>query len=246
MNPLTREMSNYLSVEDYHQNEEKHVYYVEMMNFMIERIVNSVPNSDERICDMGAGTGLFTARLLRSVQNHVTAVEIDQECIRLLRRNLVDCEKRSTIVLGDCVRFQGNRPFDWVVSSFANHHVRESDMDAYLSNVRRNLAPNGVFIVGDEFLREYDTESARLLAIIDWHRHVLGAAVRLGSDGEKLVRLEITSLISGLNRIGDFKMSCSVFEFHLAKAGFHFDKKCIGPGETSEVGGVYVYYAAVR
>jgi hypothetical protein len=47
--------------------------------------------------------------------------------------------------------------------------------------------------------------------------------------------------MSGIERKGDFKLPCSIYESMLRKAGFTFEKYLIGPADRQDIGGIYVY-----
>jgi len=116
------------------------------------------------------------------------------------------------------------------------------DKAEYFKNVKRNLNQSALVIVGDEFLREHGKDEAdRRKALEAYHNHIIEKAREIGD--ETLVQLESQALRSGLERIGDFKVSCERYNELLQHASFVIEgKELIGPREQSnEIGGVYVY-----
>ena len=234
------EMSAYIPIDDYDKHEERHAYFVPMMERMIQVFEAHRGGRTARLLELGAGTGIFTRRLaaLRGVD--VEAVEIDWACYRRLVYNLRDLIPEENLHNQDSRTFDPNDTFDAIFSSFADHHVRALDREIYFENVKRNLRPGALFIVGDEFLPPHDPRDreARVAALETYHRHIIEQA-----DDPVLIRLEEQALKSGIEERGDFKTSIEEYTAALRKAGFQFDVQKIGPTDRNDVGGVYVVVA---
>jgi SAM-dependent methyltransferase len=282
------EMSSYIHPHEYHLHEEKHAYYLEMMQRMIDLCENhrSKSRSDQerlRLLEFGAGTGLFTKRLLQLNDIDLTSIEIDWACYHELlecvkdvpgvkkenthqsisfaqtessnlpvggRARLRDVFKQNTLnnvircINADCRTYNPPGTFDCVLSSFADHHIKTYDKAEYFENIKRNVRPGGLVIIGDEFLPDYDEHdiSSREGALNAYHGHIIEETRRKhGAQAEGLIQLEEAALESGLKSIGDFKLSCKIYEGYLTEAGFAFSKELIGPKNVEDVGGVYVY-----
>ncbi|WP_202895348.1 class I SAM-dependent methyltransferase [Iningainema tapete] len=239
------EMSNYIDVEEYDQHEEKHAYYVDMMAEM-SSILSKHRGDDAKPCrvlELGAGTGIFTKRLAKIPNVQVVAVEIDVQCFQILKDNMQKYPSVELVNSDSCTYHYQEAEFDYIVSSFADHHIRTKDKQTYLQNVRRNLQPNGLFIVGDEFLPAHDPNNydAWEAALQAYHYHIIDIALQQGE--EKLANLEQDALKSGLEQNGDFKISCKQYEEFLTLTKFTFNCKKIGPLNRDDVGGVYVYWS---
>jgi len=242
----TIEMSLYIDIEDYDQHEENHAYYCEMMDKMTEIFSQRFPSSSKlyRVLEFGAGTGIFTSRLAQQTHiNEIVAIEIDWHCYKKLNYRFRHQENQVKVLHGDSRKFDPPGKFDCIFSSFADHHIREGDKARYFQNIKRNLKPGALAIIGDEFLREHDSsdEDDRRAALEAYHNHIIDKARELGD--KVLVQLESHALLSGLDRIGDFKVSCQRYEELLSQAGFVIEaKERIGPQDQSdEIGGVYIY-----
>ncbi|MEM9554004.1 MAG: class I SAM-dependent methyltransferase [Acidobacteriota bacterium] len=131
-----------------------------------------------------------------------------------------------------------------IFSSFADHHIVSVDKRRYFDNIRDNLEPGGLVIVGDEYLPPH-ADADREQALRTYHQHIIDVThANHGQDAEGLIRLETAALESGLNELGDFKLSCAQYERYVVEAGFRFEKRLIGPASPAEaerVGGIYVY-----
>lgn len=179
------EMSSYIDVLEYDLHEEEHAYYCEMMDQMISASDLHLPgiSSRRRVLEFGAGTGLFTKRLATIPQLDIIAVELDWACYHILRlrmeamRNML--EQRGSCFTAenkDCRSFNPAGQFQVIFSSFADHHIFLTDKERYFANVRQNLLPSGLFVVGDEFLPEHDERSpeARQKALKIYHARAGG------------------------------------------------------------------------
>jgi hypothetical protein len=77
-----------------------------------------------------------------------------------------------------------------------------------------------------------------------YHEHIIEIAKQ--QREHELAKLEQKAWDSGLERKGDFKMSCTQYESALNRAGFKFHKKKIGPLDRDDIGGVYVFIASLE
>lgn len=282
------EMSSYIHPQEYHLHEEKHAYYVPMMERMIA-LCQDHPLSERgagrrmRALELGAGTGLLTKRLLLMKYIDLTAIELDWACYHILLENMMDIldmQKRYSerepdagpagddrlpiegwarlrdvftsdaldsivrCVNADSRTYNPEGTFAYIFSSFADHHIKTIDKAEYFENIKLNLEKGGLVIVGDELLPPYDENdmASRERALNSYHRHIIEETRRQhGEDAWGLIQLEEAALESGLKGIGDFKLSCELYERYLTEAGFRFEKELIGPLDRDDVGGVYVY-----
>ncbi len=264
------EMSGYIVIDDYDQYEEKHAYYQEMMQRMINIFVEHSASQEKpcRVLELGSGTGIFTKRLASLPEIEVVAIEIDWVCYNKLQHKLKNYYTKVAIYNRDSRIFRAEGNFQYIFSSFADHHIKPEDKAQYFENIKRNLAPGGMFIVGDEFLPPYNFSSRSELekALKMYHNHIIeiaqqnakreldkidsqepqGEQVSIETEAMaylKLVELEQNALEFGLEQKGDFKISCEQYEATLRTSGFEFKKEKIGPLDQEDVGGVYVYIA---
>ena len=259
----TAEMSLYIAIDDYDEFEERHAYYVEMMAEMLSvfraRRDRRYSGDLERAqaLELGAGTGIFTRRLAAEPDVECVAVEIDFACSNKLERNLRN-QPNATVAHADSrIYREGGQDgrFQFIFSSFADHHIKPEDKSRYFENAKHNLARGGRIIVGDEFLPEHDPADSEAwqAALRGYHGHIIDfAAARAAACEERgeieeaqahreLIKLESAALDSGLAKQGDFKLSRSQYEQILREQGFEFRAKKIGPLDDDSVGGIYVY-----
>ncbi|SRR5579883_482828 len=240
-----REMSEYIDVLEYDKHEEKHAYFIDMMVEMLQIFHKNQGDAllPCKVLELGAGTGIFTKKLAKIPNIQVVAVEIDDKCFQVLQQNLQDYPLVKLVHGDSCTYHHSGEKFNYIFSSFSDHHIKPPEKDNYFQNIKRNLLPDGLFIVGDEFLPPHDPNDqvAWQTALTTYHNHIIEIALQQGET--ILANLEREALKSGLEKNGDFKVSCSQYEEFLLADGFAFTQKKIGPLNQDDVGGVYVYQA---
>jgi SAM-dependent methyltransferase len=97
------------------------------------------PRSDERILDLGCGTGHLTDRIAESAAE-VVGLDRSAEMIEEARASYTDREFRRA----DAREFTVSEPFDAVFSNAALHWI--DDQDAVLDRVADALEPGGRFV----------------------------------------------------------------------------------------------------
>ncbi|HKU37217.1 MAG TPA: class I SAM-dependent methyltransferase [Polyangiales bacterium] len=255
------EMSRYIKIEDYDRYEERHAHFVEMMERMVAEFLRS--RDLDRFCkllEMGAGTGHLTSRLIDRMDRkaRLTALEYDFECYRYLlaKRNLRAAGGVCEILNEDSRTFDPHGKFDFIFSSFADHHIVRSEEQAgiYFENLKRNMHRHSFYIVGDEFLPPHDLNDRadRERALRHYHGYIIDVARKqqalapeeLKKEYDELIFLETRALESGLTNDGDFKVSLVQYLDRLERHGLAYDEPIpIGPLDSElreRVGGIYV------
>ncbi|MFC4247631.1 class I SAM-dependent methyltransferase [Natribaculum luteum] len=97
------------------------------------------PAKDERILDLGCGTGHLTAQISNSGAN-VVGLDSSEEMVAKARKTYPECE----FVHADARNFAFEDPFDAVFSNAALHWIPEQD--AVLDSVADALVPEGRFV----------------------------------------------------------------------------------------------------
>jgi len=270
------EMSDYIAIDEYDQFEEFHAYFQDMMQKMLSIIPTTSNHKPWKVLELGAGTGIFTKRLAGIANLEVVAVELDWVCFNRLSHNMRKLKRDQSsnpsipvaLYNEDSITFTSQYGFDFIFSSFADHHIRGPMKETYFRNIKQNLARGGTFIVGDEFLPPYDPNNKAQYeqSLRTYHNHIIEIAENKAREEEaklsdsslskddilatkklieayhELAELEKAALDSGLAEQGDFKVSCEIYESELSKSGLSFRKEKIGPLGNDKVGGIYVYF----
>ena len=113
---------------------------------LIEARVNSRPGAD--VLDLGFGTGMLTARLY-AAGHPVAGVDFSQNMLDAARTKMPCAE----LYLYDFTRglppaLEG-RTFDFIISTYAFHHVPDAGKPAFLLELSRRLSPGGECLIGD-------------------------------------------------------------------------------------------------
>jgi SAM-dependent methyltransferase len=154
----------------------------------ITRLASPMP--DDRVLDLGAGTGLLTLALAPRVRV-VEAVDASPPMLKRLRER-ADAARYQNVTttvadlrslpLPDC-------GFTLVVSNYAFHHLDHSGKALALSEARRVLRPGGRLVVGDMmFALSLRRRDRRLVAgkVITIARRGPAGAVRLARNAARL------------------------------------------------------------
>jgi ubiquinone/menaquinone biosynthesis C-methylase UbiE len=112
------------------------------------------PRAEDRVVDIGAGTGLLTLSLARRTQR-VWALDISPAMIEYLRAKAASAELENVeAVVGSAVSLPlVDESADLVVSNYCFHHLSDGDKVRALREARRVLVPGGRLVLGDMMFR---------------------------------------------------------------------------------------------
>lgn len=150
------------------------------------------PRPEDRLVDLGAGTGLLALALAKQVER-VVAVDASPAMLRRLAERAREggLANVETIVADLCSLPLADHSITLAVSNYAFHHLDDAGKELALSEVRRVLVPGGRLVVCDMMfslsLRPRDraivTSKLRLLA-----RQGPPGLVRIGRNALRLAR----------------------------------------------------------
>ena len=119
-------------------------------NLLDMMVKNSAVRSNDKVLDIGCGTGLLSLKFLKASNCFIIAVDNSKEMMAVfedkIRRLGIDKQVVCKLMDADSLKFQDNT-FDVVASSVTLHHLKEK-LSA-LRKIRRILKPGGSFIIGD-------------------------------------------------------------------------------------------------
>lgn len=210
--------------ERYHQRRGFAPARTERMLEVALDLLITLTSSQSTVLELGAGTGLFTERLLKA--NHFREIyvtdgadamlAIARQTLRSARTPLHFVQLDFTTSWSD--RFAGIG-FDAVTSSMAIHHAH--DKLRLFQQVFSTLKPKGVLVFADHM--------AGASACI---QHLIGrerALVKLGRDGEENPE-RVLELIDGdeqrQREEGNVCETVAQYQHHLAESGFE-DVDCL-------------------
>jgi ubiquinone/menaquinone biosynthesis C-methylase UbiE len=116
-----------------------------------DRIVElAEPREDDRVVDLGAGTGLLALALAPRVQELI-AVDISERMLeRLDATAFADGLDNVETLVADLRRLPlDDESATLVVSNYAFHHIDDAGKELALAEARRILQPGGRLVIGD-------------------------------------------------------------------------------------------------
>ncbi|MFN4181553.1 MAG: class I SAM-dependent methyltransferase [Candidatus Paceibacteria bacterium] len=84
------------------------------------------------------------------------------------------------------------------------HHVHGEDREKFLKRSFDLLKPDGILIIGDEFIKDYETEEERILSVAKFYLHIIDEARKGGFDelAEEEAKNLIDDCLSGTKYAG--------------------------------------------
>ncbi|HKA21592.1 MAG TPA: class I SAM-dependent methyltransferase [Blastocatellia bacterium] len=108
-------------------------------------LLQFIPADCDRVLEVGCGTGIFT-RLLATQANHVTAIDMSAEMIRVARHRSTECPNIE-YTIGNFLELNLPRShFDCAVMIATLHHL---PTDLVLGKIKQTLKPGGALVLHD-------------------------------------------------------------------------------------------------
>jgi len=137
---------------------------------MAVELAAGAPGRSPRILDLGAGTGLLAAELLRRLPGaRLTLLDFSEEMLARARDRFAGgpgappggLAAGVTIRVGDYLGAALDGPWDAVVSALSIHHLQDQEKHRLYGRVREALAPGGIFVNADNVRDEDPAVQAR-------------------------------------------------------------------------------------
>jgi ubiquinone/menaquinone biosynthesis C-methylase UbiE len=169
---------------------------------------------NERVLDIGAGTGLLTIAVAPRVA-HVVAVDTSPAMCRHLETELARRSiDNADVLLGSASELPlADNSVDLVVSNYCFHHLNDEDKHRALAEAIRVLRPNGRLAVGD-MMFQIGFRDARDRAVIV---RFTGKMLRRGPAGMLRIVKNAIRLLTGR---GEHPASLEWWRRALHRAGF--------------------------
>lgn len=153
----------------------------EFYNIGVDTLI--CPKSDPCVLDLGAGTGLSTAALLkRFPAAHVTLLDFSEEMLAVARERFKS-NPNINFAIGDYRTFLPEERFNIVISGLSIHHLGFEEKQQLAIRVFNILTPEGEFVNSDMTRCENDLHEREMQKRFD-------AFVRNNLGEEMLVKVK--------------------------------------------------------
>lgn len=162
---------------------------------MIEIILDIVPFDQEatlKVMDLGVGTGIFSARVLKKFPNSkVTAIDGAEAMMDIATERLGPMADRLKWIIADFRQLPAGTlaadSYDLVISSYALHHLNAGEKLALLKQVVCALKPGSWFLNADIVVAEDESIEQRLQQL-----RVEGVTSRASASDKRFSSVEST------------------------------------------------------
>ena len=176
---------------------------------------------DDRVLDVGCGTGLLSLKFLKRADCRITAADSSPDMLRLFQKKIdaLDIQSRIHCVRQDAARLHFRKAsFDIVAATVALHHVE--DKLPMLKTMRTLLKPGGRLVIGEV---DVDTtgnhaDPRRLSRILDFLKDEIILALKEGGV-QAFSRMYDNGKKHILN-LGEYCVSARQWKSLCTKAGF--------------------------
>ena len=123
--------------------------YEEVLN----TIYIKIPNNEKKvILDIGVGTGVLTKRLYDD-GHEIYGIDFSQEMLNISKSKMKEAKLVQFDFSKGLPEEFNNIIFDYIISSYAIHHLTDDEKVELITKLLKNLKDNGAIIFGDVAFR---------------------------------------------------------------------------------------------
>ena len=130
--------------------------YGRVLDFIYDRVA---PAEGKRVLDIGFGTGTLTVRF-HEAGCAVTGIDFSREMIKAAGEKMPGARLIEWDFTGGIPPELSGEAFDFIVSTYAIHHLTDEAKAAFISELRAHLAPGGEILIGDVAFETRETLEA--------------------------------------------------------------------------------------
>lgn len=123
--------------------------YTNLMNAIYGTIMHHSP---AKVFDIGFGTALLTSKLY-DAGNHITGIDFSSEMLRIASAKMPTANLLQWDFSLGIPPVLSDQSFDFIVSTYALHHLTDDVKSTFLSSLLNLLDTNGVILIGDVCFR---------------------------------------------------------------------------------------------
>ena len=178
--------------------------YIPQADQCIRNLIKGYCNENSDICprilDLGCGPGRLTFSIAEN-NCHIIGLDISESFIshanetywkNEIRKGTVEFQQRNFAEYG----LKGNdnhQTLDIIFMQGVMHHIHGEDRSMFLHRIFEYLKPGGILIIGDEFIKDYESKEERILNVAKFYLHIIDEARKGGFD--ELAEEEAKNLI---------------------------------------------------
>jgi SAM-dependent methyltransferase len=200
-NPIIQDYGKTVDPEVYMRALQGHPY-IPQSDECIKRVIEEHPKAYKRkkvILDVGCGPGRLTFDLAKNKGHHVVGIDVSPSFILYANSQLKITKDSNFPIFHE--RDFGLEAFpgyafgmaDAVLMQGVMHHLHEEGRKRTLQRCHDALKNNGILIIGDEFIRDYDSEEKRVINVCSFYLHIIDEARKGGFT--ELAEEEVKNLI---------------------------------------------------
>lgn len=143
-------------------SEEKNEYPFAGYKDVLNNIYNSVKaKSDGKVLDIGFGTGILTKKLYDEGYS-IHGIDFSREMIKIAQNKMPNARFSEWDFTNGLPHSFVNEKFDFIISTYAIHHLTDSQKVVFLNGLKEFLEPGGAVIIGDvAFMAKNDLISCK-------------------------------------------------------------------------------------
>jgi SAM-dependent methyltransferase len=196
----------------------EHIYISQADNYLAMFISNESRNNKLEVVEVGCGPARILPLIKGSNKNIIlTGIDVDSHFIAYAK-NVIQGLNIS-LIRADARSYQHDTSVSIFYSQGFHHHVSNlHDRMAYLKNIYSQLKAGGYYLISDEFIANYTTETERITRLVIWYSHVIAHAIQKGYN--YLAQEESKTLLDDIYERDDRKVfkTANQIELILANA----------------------------
>lgn len=165
--------------------------YIPQSDQCIRNLINQYNKNKgfSMILDVGCGPGRLTSTVLsHNTRGHVEGIDISPAFIRYAKMNKRAYVSNVGFRAGDFVKEDifttegrwANDYWNIIFMQGVMHHIHGEDRAGFFKRSFDLLRKDGILIIGDEFIREYNSEEERKLRVANFYLHIIAEAIKGG------------------------------------------------------------------
>lgn len=135
---------------------------------VLNTVYNIVREKMGSLLDIGFGTGVLTKKLYDDGYD-ITGIDFSERMIEIAKEKMPKAGLIWHDITGGLPESLCNVKFDWIISTYAMHHLTDEQKKDFIYELIGHLNPGGLVVIGDiAFLNKEEMEKAKITAGDEW------------------------------------------------------------------------------